>query len=208
MRKALIIIFWMNVLSSTCFAQNYRGGVLFKIKGTETYCAAVKTEYFQEYVATQRSDNWCWAACIEMVLRYQGVDITQEQIVKKVFGDLIDRPASADVIVNAANGFYVNGKRIEARNEYAGYVSAKSFIDDLAHKYPVIIGLTMPGQNVGHAYVMTGITFREYGNTIYPQKVILRNPWPHYPARSSREELSWDEFKSRVHTIVHIFPVN
>ena len=43
----------------------------------------------------QRSSVWCWAACAEMVQRYYGVDITQEEIVNRVknaFGEQTSQP--------------------------------------------------------------------------------------------------------------------
>lgn len=138
-----------------------------------------------------------------MVLNYQGVNIPQERIVERVFGSQENRPANASVIAKAANGWRANGKVISAFSENANHVSAKTFIDDLLYKYPLIIGLSMPGQNIGHAYVLTGISFRLWGNGYYPQEVILRDPWP---TNQSRIKLSWADFSNRVHTIVHIHP--
>jgi len=204
--RRLVIIIWLSLIFAISEAQNYSGGTLFQIGNSNVYCAAVRTEHFVNHVAVQRGSNWCWAACVQMVLNYQGVNVSQETIVRKIYGDLKDLPGTADQIVKGANGWVANGKRIVARQTYT--VSAMSFVEDLAYKYPLIVGLSIPGQTVGHAYVMTGITFADVDGECYPQKVILRNPAPWLDSKSSREELSWYEFCYRVHTVVHVYPSN
>ena len=81
-------------------------------------------------------------------------------------------------------------------------ITELSLIDDLAHHWPLIVGLG--GDPVGHAYVLTAITYKvDGGNNPIIQTVVLRNPWP---GSRSREEMSWDEFTSKVifATRVHV----
>lgn len=185
---------------SFIYGQN-RKGQIFHSKEDGLYWAAVKTDYFIGSVARQRNNNWCWAACAQMVLNYQGVNVSQEQIVERVFGSRVDRPGTAANIVKGASGWKVDGHQICAK--YDSSLIPQKLVDDLVNKYPLVIGLSNPMQNVGHAYVLTGISFLKDGDTIIPQSVILRDPWPDSPSRTT---MSWTEFKSRVHTIVHIFP--
>lgn len=200
--KTAILVFTLilAITPATLFSQN-RKGEIFYSKDDGLYWAAIKTSYFKAHVARQRSENWCWAACTQMVLNYQGVNVSQEQIVERVFGFQIDRPGTAENIVQGASGWYVDGHTIGAKYDYS-FIPQK-LIDDLVNKYPLVVGLSMPGQNVGHAYVLTGLSFQKQGDVIYPQSVILRDPWPD---NQSRVILSWDDFSSRAHTIVHIFP--
>lgn len=208
MKMKSAIMIWMLLALATALAsvpvmsnaQN-RKGQIFYSKNDGLYWAAIETSYFKAYVARQRSENWCWAACTQMVLNYQGVSASQEQIVERVFGAQVDRPGTAQNIVQGASGWYVDGHTIGARADYS-FIPQK-LIDDLVNKYPLVVGLSMPGQNVGHAYVLTGLSFQKYGDAIYPQSVILRDPWPD---NQSRLLLSWSDFSSRAHTIVHIFP--
>ena len=198
---------FFTILISLCFtfagAQTFRGGEIFQIKGSDVYWAAVKTAYFREHVARQEENCWCWAACVQMVLNYQGVDVEQEELVRRVKGMRVNEGGTAYEIQRAANGWNTGSHVIVANVEDPYNVSAQSFISDLIDKYPLIVGLSMPGQTMGHAYVLTGISFRKSGNEYQPIEVILRNPWPSSP---SREKLSWREFRSRVHTIVHVYP--
>lgn len=195
---AFAIIFEFNSLDA--FAQNRRG-LIFYSNNDGLYWAAIETSFFKPYVASQRSNNWCWAACTQMVLNYQGVDVSQEEIVERVFGFQVDRPGNAQDIVRGAKGWYVNGYTIDAKADNS-FIPQK-LIDDLVNKYPLVVGLSMPGQNVGHAYVLTGMSFEKEGNSVYPKSVILRDPWPD---NQSRIVLSWSDFSNRAHTIVHIFP--
>lgn len=201
MRTILTII--LTCVASVTSGQVYRGGEIFRIKDSDVYWAAVKTSYFREYVARQEEDCWCWAACVQMVLNYQGVRVDQEALVKRAKGHWVNEGGTAYEIQKAANGWNVGSHTIVARVDNPLYVTAQTFIDDLIDKYPLIIGLDMPGQIVGHAYVLTGISFRKIGGTYEPIEVILRNPWPTSP---SRQKLSWSEFCSRVRAIVHVYP--
>lgn len=197
----------MTLILALCFAfseaQTFRGGEIFRIKDSDVYWAAVKTAYFLEYVTRQEEDCWCWAACVQMVLNYQGVDVDQEDVVRRAKGMRVNDGGTAYDIQKAADGWNTGRHIIAAKVDNPYYVSAQTFITDLIDKYPVIIGFDMPGQTMGHAFVLTGISFRKSGNTYLPLEVILRNPWPSSP---SREKLSWSEFRKRVHTIVHVYP--
>lgn len=196
----LILLFAVNFAVN---AQTFRGGEIFHIKDSDVYWAAVKTEYFVESVAIQEEDNWCWAACVQMVLSYQGVKVDQDEIVQRAFGARINKGGTAYDIERAANGWKTGSKVICARVDNPYFVTPQTFINDLSEKYPLIVGLEMPGQMVGHAYVLTGISFQIINGISQPLEVILRNPWPSSP---SKEKLPWHDFRRRVHTIVHIFP--
>ncbi len=196
------------ILLSLCIAfsnaQTFRGGEIFRIGKSDTYWAAVKTSYFKNYVARQEEDCWCWAACVQMVLNYQGVGVNQEDLVRRAKGMRINEAGTAYDIQRAANGWKTGSYTIVARVDNPAYVTPHTFVDDLINKYPLIIGLSMPGQSIGHAYVLTGISFKRKNGSYKPIEVILRNPWPSSP---SKEKLSWSEFRRRVHTIVHVYPI-
>lgn len=201
MRKIVLLLSLASLMLT--HAQTFRGGEIFQIKNSDIYWAAVKTEYFREFVARQEEDCWCWAACVQMVLNYQGVKINQEDIVRRAKGRRINTGGTVYDIQKATNGLKAGSHTIVARIDNPSTVTPQTFINDLIDKYPLIIGLDMPGQTMGHAYVLTGISFRKVGRNYQPVEVILRNPWP---TSSSRETLSWNEFRRRVHTIVHVFP--
>ena len=194
------LAFFLTAMPAILLSQN-RKGQIFYSKNDGLYWAAIETSYFKAYVARQRNNNWCWAACTQMVLNYQGVSASQEQIVERVFGSQEDRPGTAENIVEGAKGWYVDGCTIAAKADYS--FQPQKLINDLVNKYPLVVGLSIPGQNVGHAYVLTGLSFQKQGDSVFPYSVILRDPWPGNP---SRLVLDWSDFSNRAHTIVHIFP--
>lgn len=150
----------------------------------------------------QIQSNWCWAACIQMVLNYHGLYVSQVDAVTKIYGSpYVDRPANERQILNALSGWAPDTRgRYSSINAYGGYTSVQEIINGLSQKWPLIVGLSNPNGGVGHAYVLTGIFYSNqydfYGNVIgvVPDKVVLRDPWPTSP---SRQEMSWIEFQQR-----------
>lgn len=210
--------------SIPAMAEN-RKGVIYRIKGTDNWAAAIEKKYFEPYKARQEKDNWCWAASAQMVLNYQGITIDQESIVKRIYEDLRDEPANIIQMAKAVDGwtkrtetdcFTIRVKYEQYLNPYAenyrSSVNAQGIINDLVDKYPLLVGLAnidpYTGEiyrgAVGHAWVITGLMFRRDENNVLPYEVILRDPSPYSP---SRQTITWKEFKTRLWDIIHVFPV-
>lgn len=129
-----------------CKTQTFRGGEIFRIGDTDVYWAAVKTTYFKDYVARQEEDYWCWAACVQIVLNYLGVDVGQEKLVRRAKGHRVNKSRIIYDIQRTADGWRIVEHVIVARVDNPYSVTAQTFINDLIDKYPVIIDLEMPGQ--------------------------------------------------------------
>lgn len=179
-------------------------GEIFQI-GDNDFVAGDLYNQVESYKAKQNGENWCWATCVQMVLKKQGLYVEQCDIVKHGFGQQFckDLPADCFIIKEAANGWIVDGKMIKAKvEENLSDITPHVLIDDLAFKYPLIIGLNIDNQPVGHAYVLTAIYFSyDAYNRKIPYKVVLRDPWPGKP---SRVELSWDNFFQRINCVTHV----
>lgn len=168
--------------------------------GNNYFAAGVYSEEFEYFAAPytsgrQRQSNWCWAACIQMVLNFHGVVVSQEQIVERIFGNQINRPADPATIMYALSGWgidvYGNPVTIHA-SPYN--LTGPNVVTYLAYKWPLIVGLA--GDEIGHAYVLTAVYYSvDQYNYPYFHSVVLRDPWPENP---SRIELSWDEFISHL----------
>ncbi len=122
----------------------------------------------------QHFNQWCWAACIEMVFRYYGHPVSQERIVYETFGGILNWPGNPNQIMqnlnrqwvdNSGNRFMVQG---DARN--ANPITASQ---DLAQNMPLIIG------TMGHAMVLTSLVYirDQFGNG-ETKAAIVRDPWP------------------------------
>ncbi|MGE0487726.1 MAG: papain-like cysteine protease family protein [Vulcanimicrobiota bacterium] len=139
----------------------------------------------------QQRSNWCWAACIQMVMGFHGIPSQQAAIVASTFGAPIDRPGRPLEILANLNGLAVDANgRPAAVSTDSTHLDDATIVADLAQRRPLIVGLT------GHAYVMTGAYFHrdQFGNPVI-DGVVLRDPWPDSP---SRQEMSAAEFSQRL----------
>lgn len=174
------------------------------------YVSGVPTEEFVYFAAPesggrQMQSNWCWAACIQMVLNYHGLYISQEQIVSRVYGGLVDRPAVPAQIMSALSGWAPDVRgRYSAIYADSTNISEATVIDDLHRRWPLIVGLgsLRPGEQ-GHAFVLTGVVYQfdAYNQPVLIQ-VILRDP---FPGNRSRIEMGSEEFFARLQFAARIY---
>lgn len=138
-------------------------------------------------ISVQEKDNWCWAACIEMIARYSGINTTQSSIVTKVYGAAVNKTASANEIVQALNGW--NGFKFRQFTNK----TTQNFIEEITYGYPLIVGLSE------HAYLLTHIYCNKKANgALHPFKVILINP------KTGKEEVyDWEDFFFQVNSIIY-----
>jgi hypothetical protein len=68
--------------------------------------ANIPSSAFQFVRTTQRGMVWCWAATLEMIFRWHGQQISQEDIVLQTFGRLVDAPADPLTLLNAVSRRY------------------------------------------------------------------------------------------------------
>ena len=54
--------------------------------GQEPVYVGITARKFNYFASTQRNTEWCWAASIQMLFNYYGIDISQEQIVARSAG--------------------------------------------------------------------------------------------------------------------------
>lgn len=169
------------------------------------FTAGIPTEQFElrampKTWGKQRQSNWCWAAVLQMILNYHGVNVTEEMIVKHVFGDVIDTPIAVDDVVSRISNWV--GWKMQDSGSPATVLLATTeagnpvIVYDLAHCKPMIAGLSPLKGEVGHAYVLTAATYTLDPTSKKPvmKSVVLRDPWPESP---SRLEMTWDEFSRR-----------
>lgn len=176
--------------------------------GPNYFVAGIPSDEFSFFAAPQqqgrqRQKNWCWAATTQMVLNYHGLYVTQEQIVERIFGNLIDRPGTLNQILQALSGW-----ALDVRGRFSEIVASpyifqgSDLVNDLADGRPLIVGLRQPGQ-IGHAYVLTAVFYSvgQYNQPFF-YKVVLRDPWPGNP---SRVEMPWSEFQSRLMFVARVY---
>lgn len=147
----------------------------------------------------QRRQNWCWAAAIQMRFGIGGLEITQEQVVQRIFGGDIDNGGTPQQIMDALSGgtFTASGKPALLRAQPLR--KWDDMIDDLSFGNPLIVGMKNTDDSL-HAVVVTAVTY-SHGPVGTPvlQSVVTRDPWPY---NASLQELPWDGFVHRATFII------
>lgn len=161
-------------------------------------------------LSTQRRQNWCWAATAAFAMQQQGLPVTQEQIVGRLFGGYLpDQPASIPMIVAAATGWGLdmNGIPHTVRAE-AEFLPLPALIEELKAERPVLISAATGGA-VNHMYAVVAVeyVFPSPGSPFYSggypvlHAVTLLDPWPESPRL---QKWSRDEFSSRLSGMVQV----
>ena len=127
---------------------------------------------------TQWQSEWCWAACISMIFKYYGHPISQDKIVRSVYGAAYNRPAGAGwVMAKELNRDWVddNGKPFKSRLTAVIDIDAGVFglnnagmIYELDQNRPMLIA------SGTHAMVATAMQY-------FPASVVsvgVFDPWP------------------------------
>jgi len=128
---------------------------------------------------TQRRGDWCWAACCEMALRYNGIqDVTQEMLVERIKGEADDQRAIDAEIVRALatdasnrndrRSVMPKSVRVDAQSLFDGlwngakmYTSRDGAIEDFARGQPTLLFLKNWEGAEGHIVFVTEIEYLE-----------------------------------------------
>lgn len=157
------------------------------------------------YGRTQIGNNWCWAACIEMLCHFYGCEISQHTIAGSVHGfnpdgSVPDIGADDQTITQKLNQSWTNsdGLVFNLKSKYfSGSPLAKTLVNELVMKKPVIVGYNT-GSNL-HAVLVTavGFEFTPEGKLIV-RKIVVRDPQPPSDCPDGRIVYSAKDFASRM----------
>jgi Papain-like cysteine protease AvrRpt2 len=125
--------------------------------------------------AHQRSREWCWAACIEMIFRHYGYQVPQARIVRETWGTIVDMPAFPRQIMANLNREWEDEDHGRFRSfGDTSTANVSNTVDDLTHNRPLIIGA------LWHAVVLTALTtdINKYANEWDVVSAAVCDPWP------------------------------
>lgn len=150
-----------------------------------TMSAGIPSNVFDNVYATQSNPHWCWAASIQMVLRYYGVNITQEDIVRRSFGTdpygyLPDFSGNIQIVTQNLNNWSIDNSGnsyIVSALVFAGAPPPIDLYNEIVSQHPVIIGY-QSSVSSQHAVVATAITYDMYYNGPLISTITVRDPWP------------------------------
>jgi len=159
----------------------------------------VRLENFQNHKAVQERQDFCWAACVQMVLAFHGQEVSQKDIVENIKGpveELQDGTGSVLDILAALNTDW----------EHAAFVTAgdpTNMTLDLAANWPVIVGLIEPGAEYGHACILTDLQMSWHGPP-GGAVAILDKVRIYDPLTDKRLILSAADFRDQVYFSIHL----
>jgi len=131
-------------------------------------------------VGGQHLNQWCWAACIEMVFRYYGYHVPQEEIVQQTWGRIVNLPAQPAQILANLNRSWQDSSGAEFSVSGTSYgANPVTAAQDLSQNMPLVIG------TMGHAMVLTSLTYarNQFGQGKV-QAATVRDPWPNRGRRT------------------------
>ncbi len=161
--------------------------------------AGIPSSEMNYSAATQSASQWCWAACIQMVLKRHGVEMDQSTIVERTygrdpFGRLPDWPASFEVITRNLNGWGFDqlGRRYTLSSRFGrGAPPAAMLVAEMKARRPVILAY-QSGPTSGHAVVCTGVTFSETAGGVMIHSIVVRDPSPMTAAAGTRGRVEYE----------------
>lgn len=155
--------------------------------GTQ-YCeAGILSNIAHVSARSQYANQWCWAACIEMIFRHYGRPVQQARIVQETFGSIVNMPAQPQQILYALNRPWIDdhGRPFSAQADVMS-ANLMTALQDLQQDHPLVIG------TLGHAMVLTAMGYAQSPYTgVQLQRLIVRDPWP---GRGRRELTGQEAF--------------
>jgi hypothetical protein len=183
---ALLIIFYVAALYGAPVSAKTRCQAT--LRGNLCTSEVDFASFAQKAFKAQEQSQWCWAAGISMLFSYYNHPVSQERIVKSLYGATVNLPSGPGWnIASRLNSVWDddNNKRFKSQLTAAfdadagvNAVNNAWLVNELDHEHPFIIGTN------GHAVVATAI---QYFQTPYGPNVVgvgVFDPWPGRGART------------------------
>ena len=162
----------------------------------QIFSVGIPTDRMVEVAAEQQGQNWCWAACVQMVLSTKGIKVDQADVVQRTYGAMVDAPGGADAILSRLSGWFQtrSGRTLLAASIVPGPMQEGLLYSYLKSQSPLILGVSNPGASIGHAVVVTAAVFKISDAGLELKEVVVRDPWPDYAAQKGKRKLTPEEF--------------
>lgn len=163
----------------------------------------------------QVGQRWCWAACIQIVLRANGFDRSQSEIVRRTFPDGRDQGGSDRAIFENLEGWTLSrgGKSVVLSCEVTrGRPGVGYMIEQLKQGRPLMIGYDHPDldgdgrPDGGHAVVITAVKYRKDSDGLHIEQIVIRDPDKNLSGTRGRRILRGGEY-NRVSASFYVIPV-
>jgi hypothetical protein len=136
-------------------------------------------------IHTQECPEWCWAACVSMIFNFYGHPVSQQQIVRQMFGNVVCLPAGFTRRIGEAlsrSWVDANGDRFTSRVVAAFDPANDVFsmnnmtvIDELSTDHPMLYC------NTAHAMINYVVDYIPTQMGPNARAVGVVDPWPSSP---------------------------
>ncbi|WP_087022343.1 papain-like cysteine protease family protein [Thaumasiovibrio subtropicus] len=188
----------LSAYAATCFIfsnpiQAFMACSKYDQFGVQLCEAGILSPVFAKHISPQHHTffiQWSWAASLETILHYYGLQLSQTEIAAQLWGKIDQQPLAENEILRSFNREWTdtNGQRFRIDCEPLAHTPLNA-AEDLSKNRPVLI------ISSGHAMVLTAIRYRQIDNG--RQQIIDANvsdPWP----QNAKKQLSareWQEAK-------------
>ncbi len=193
-RQTLVLAATLSLVCTGCTDRTS-----YSSKQPDLKAFGLKTDRMNYFAAAQNASNWCWAACIQMVLSSHGVTISQEEIVREAFGLAVNAPANGFVIDAVLNCERRDRRgracRISSKGN-SGPPPLEFLVQQLQHDAPVIVGYTPAGAPIGHAVIVTAVIVEQGAAGTQLVRMVVRDPWPSYSDEQGKRVMTPAEYRA------------
>lgn len=170
-----------------------------QLSGRIRYCHAGLAGNLRTQTAQKQDrSQWCWAAALSMIFDHFGYSLSQEEIVRGVWGHVADMPRHVGGIMRDINRDWTdrNGRRFRATGRQLtldAYELPVQAARSLASNQPLIVGLPY------HAVVLTEMRWRvnEDGSS-FVEDLIVSDPRDGIKRNLTVEERLYTRFVASV----------
>lgn len=149
----------------------------------------IPTAQFNFASVTQLHADWCWAASVQMVLNWYNIPVRQSDVVKRIYGRLVDAAASEDEITVALSGTAYDRRdhRVHlASVRRRGDPPAGLLVKELGEKHPLLVTFRST-RTMLHAVVLTSAEYYSDGQGIHLTALTFRDPNPTFQDRHAAQ---------------------
>ena len=159
----------------------------------------LRTERMNYYASAQQATNWCWAACVQMILSAHDVTVSQQEIVATVFGEVVNRPGQLQNIQAVLNTTWVDRRGMTKRvvaTPRPGPPQVAELTELLRSETPVIVCYQPDDATVGHAVIVTAVITEATARGAHLVRLVVRDPWPEFSASLGKRTMSPSEHQT------------
>jgi len=159
----------------------------------------LKTDRMNYHASAQQSSNWCWAACIQMILSAHDVTVSQQEVVVAAFGQSVDQPGGLQDIQAVLNATWIDRRgtaKLIRATPRLGSPQVAELANLLRNETPVIVCYTPHDAAVGHAVIVTAVITESTSKGEHLVRLVVRDPWPAYRASNGKRTMSPSDHQS------------